>query len=185
MKIGRTLSNKNKFSDNFMLISTTTMLIITIVKSSLALSLGLVGALSIVRFRSAIKEPEELAYLFLNIGIGLGMGADQRVITSIGFFIIIILLIAKSKFSHSNPTNLNLIIRGNGEKLPTIGGIIEILEPYCKNIEMIRFDISGKNFDSNFIIDPKDISSMDELNGKLSNKFSNISITYMDYNNLI
>ena len=42
----------------------TTTIVITIVKSSLALSLGLVGALSIVRFRAAIKEPEELVYLF-------------------------------------------------------------------------------------------------------------------------
>ena len=59
-----------------------TVVVISIVKSSLALSLGLVGALSIVRFRSAIKEPEELAYLFLSIGIGLGLGAGQRVVTA-------------------------------------------------------------------------------------------------------
>jgi hypothetical protein len=63
-----------------MMITMTTMLIITIVKASLALSLGLVGALSIVRFRAAIKEPEELAYLFLAIAIGLDFGAGQRVI---------------------------------------------------------------------------------------------------------
>ena len=53
------------------------MIIITIVKSSLALSLGLVGALSIVRFRTAIKDPEELSFLFISIAIGLGMGANQ------------------------------------------------------------------------------------------------------------
>ena len=74
-RYGSTLSNRRVFSKNFILIALTTMLVITIVKSSLALSLGLVGALSIVRFRSAIKEPEELAYLFLTICIGLGMGA--------------------------------------------------------------------------------------------------------------
>ena len=71
VRYGRSLSNRNSFGENFMLITMTTMLIISIVKSSLALSLGLVGALSIVRFRAAIKEPEELAYLFLAIGIGL------------------------------------------------------------------------------------------------------------------
>ena len=53
------------------------ILIISIVKSSLALSLGLVGALSIVRFRAAIKEPEELVYLFFVISIGLSNGANQ------------------------------------------------------------------------------------------------------------
>ena len=62
----------------------TTTIVITIVKSSLALSLGLVGALSIVRFRAAIKEPEELVYLFLIISTGLGCGAGQIKITFIG-----------------------------------------------------------------------------------------------------
>ena len=51
-----------------------TFFIILIVKSSLALSLGLIGALSIVRFRTPIKEPEELVYLFFSIAIGIGFG---------------------------------------------------------------------------------------------------------------
>ena len=76
-RFGTSLSNRRNFARNFVLLTTTTMLIITIVKSSLALSLGLVGALSIVRFRAAIKEPEELMYLFLSIGIGLGLGAGD------------------------------------------------------------------------------------------------------------
>ncbi|MFT6200422.1 MAG: chromate transport protein ChrA, partial [Vicingaceae bacterium] len=63
-KVAKSLSNRKDFSANFMILAFTTMLIITIVKSSLALSLGLVGALSIVRFRAAIKEPEELAFIF-------------------------------------------------------------------------------------------------------------------------
>ena len=60
-KYGHSLSNRKQFGKNFLLITMTTMVVISIVKSSLALSLGLVGALSIVRFRAAIKEPEELA----------------------------------------------------------------------------------------------------------------------------
>ena len=59
----------NIFFKNFTSLTLITTLIITVVKSSLALSLGLVGALSIVRFRAAIKEPEELVYLFICIAI--------------------------------------------------------------------------------------------------------------------
>ena len=65
VKFGNSFSDRKVLAKNFVIISLTTMVIITIVKSSLALSLGLVGALSIVRFRTAIKEPEELSYLFL------------------------------------------------------------------------------------------------------------------------
>lgn len=72
-RFGNSLSNRKMFSANFVVLAVTTMLIISIVKSSLALSLGLVGALSIVRFRAAIKEPEELSFLFLTIAIGLGL----------------------------------------------------------------------------------------------------------------
>ena len=93
LKFSTTLSNKDEFSKNFVILGITTCIIITIVKSSLALSLGLVGALSIVRFRAAIKEPEELVYLFLVIAIGLGNGAGQTYITFIGSIIAFLVII--------------------------------------------------------------------------------------------
>ena len=55
----RSISDKNQISSNFVLLTLIITIIITVVKSSLALSLGLVGALSIVRFRTPIKDPEE------------------------------------------------------------------------------------------------------------------------------
>ena len=78
MQYGQALSNRTRFSQNLPALSLTTVLIISVVKSSLALSLGLVGALSIVRFRTAIKEPEELVYLFMAIAIGSHMGPPPR-----------------------------------------------------------------------------------------------------------
>lgn len=77
----RTFATSASDSDSvtrvFPLLTLATIGVIAVVKSSMALSLGLVGALSIVRFRSAIKEPEELVYLFLCIGIGLMLGNGQ------------------------------------------------------------------------------------------------------------
>ncbi len=78
---GTSLSNRRAFAANFMLLTITTTFIILVVRSSVALSLGLVGALSIVRFRAAVKEPEELAYLFFAISLGIGLGDNQRLIT--------------------------------------------------------------------------------------------------------
>ena len=68
-------------------------LIITVIKSSIALSLGLVGALSIIRFRTPIKEPEELAYIFIAVAIGLGLGANQVMATLIGFVVVAIAML--------------------------------------------------------------------------------------------
>ena len=93
------MSNRKTMAFNLLLLVLITSLVISIVKSSLALSLGLVGALSIVRFRTAIKEPEELIYLFIAIAIGLGIGANQYYITVIAFIVIILIIIAVEKFS--------------------------------------------------------------------------------------
>ena len=95
-KYGNSLSNRKKLTQAFVLISVTVMLVISIVKSSLALSLGLVGALSIVRFRTAIKEPEELVYFFIAIALGLGMGANQRIVTLVGALVIILYIVIQN-----------------------------------------------------------------------------------------
>ena len=91
-KYSTTLTNRDDFSNLFPFITLTIVLVIYIVKSSLALSLGLVGALSIVRFRTPIKEPEELAYLFICIAAGLGYGANQTIPTVVSIIIILIIL---------------------------------------------------------------------------------------------
>ena len=74
LKLGSVFSNKTQLARLFPFITLTTVLVISVVKSSLALSLGLVGALSIVRFRTPIKEPEELVYLFLRNTQGMPFG---------------------------------------------------------------------------------------------------------------
>ena len=96
LRYGSTLSNKFEFSKNFVILGITTTIVITIVKSSLALSLGLVGALSIVRFRAAIKEPEELVFLFLIIATGLGCGAGQLKITVVGIIFALLIILVYS-----------------------------------------------------------------------------------------
>ncbi|MDC0444504.1 DUF4956 domain-containing protein [Alphaproteobacteria bacterium] len=77
IKFSTQISEKRHFSLNFIYLSLIVLLIISVIKSSLALSLGLVGALSIVRFRTAIKNPEELIFLFMSIAVGVGLGAGK------------------------------------------------------------------------------------------------------------
>ena len=108
IKLSRTLNDRVYFSDTFIPLAIITTLVITVIKFSLALSLGLVGALSIVRFRAAIKEPEELVYLFFIIGIGLANGANQFLVSIIcTFFIIIILFLKKYYDDKKNSQNLS------------------------------------------------------------------------------
>ena len=100
-KSTRLVVDTTQYMPLFLLLIPTMILIITVIKSSIALSLGLVGALSIIRFRTPIKEPEELAYIFIAIAIGLGLGANQVLATVIGFSVVAIVMLP-AMFKRSN-----------------------------------------------------------------------------------
>lgn len=163
IRCGRSLSNRVSFGENFMLLTMTTMLIISIVKSSLALSLGLVGALSIVRFRAAIKEPEELAYLFLAIGIGLGLGADQSMTTIVAFLVIASFLYVRSKYINLNviDDNLYLTINSNSSNI-NANTVIGILEENCEEVILKRFSESGDDLEASFKVRYKAFSNLEK-----------------------
>ena len=185
VKYGNSLSNRKAFAKNFIVLATTTMFIITVVKSSLALSLGLVGALSIVRFRAAIKEPEELTYLFLNIAIGLGCGANQVVITIISFISIISLIIIskllnfrkKDKIKASLSSYL-LIVCEN--KSVDLNQIINILSANCNTLKLKRTDESNGRFEASFYIDFNEWVHFEKMREELSKIDENMKITFMD-----
>lgn len=81
-----------------------TTVVILAVTSNVVLSLGMVGALSIVRFRAAIKDPLDIAYLFWAIAVGIVLAAGMIPLAVIGSaFIGIILLVFVNRKSHLNP----------------------------------------------------------------------------------
>lgn len=85
-------------------LSLVTTLVIMAVTSNVVLSLGMVGALSIVRFRTAIKEPVEIVFLFWSLAVGIVVGAGLIPLAVIGSAIIgIILLLFANRKVHSNP----------------------------------------------------------------------------------
>lgn len=81
-----------------------TTIVILAVTSNVVLSLGMVGALSIVRFRTAIKEPLDIAFLFWSIAAGIVLAAGMIPLAIFGSVVIgIILLVFVNKKSHDNP----------------------------------------------------------------------------------
>ena len=68
------VSYSKKFNTSLIMLSLITTMVMNILGSSLALSLGMVGALSIIRFRTAVKDPRDTTYIFWAISIGLGAG---------------------------------------------------------------------------------------------------------------
>ena len=180
VKYSNSLSNKKIFSNNFYLITLTTTLIITVVKSSLALSLGLVGALSIVRFRAAIKEPEEIAYLFLCIAIGLGLGANYALITVIGFAIILALTIILNRYSRKSTDQEEMFCTISINKKISLEELLNILKKYSNYLFLRDFDITDKFSQVGVIINFKNSKEINSLSKELNRKYSGVNIKYLN-----
>jgi hypothetical protein len=185
---GSTLSNREEFSQVFPFILLTTLLIITIVKSSLALSLGLVGALSIVRFRTPIKEPEELAYLFIAIAIGLGLGANQVLATITGSLSIMILMALigryKKKLVGKNIyLSLDIVRSSDGED-NYLDQLNQIIGAHTILNDLRRYDFRSDLIEATYFIDISSIDSLSALAQELTEKIPGISVTFLDQNQL-
>ncbi len=186
IKFSTTLSNRREFSKNFVILGVTTCIVIMIVKSSLALSLGLVGALSIVRFRAAIKEPEELVYLFLIIAIGLGCGANQLTITiaGISFSLFIITIysgyIKSSKTTFEEKISTGIILDQNISD-NQIQNIINDIKKISKEVKFISMSRSENATTINLDVRPKNFSNLTKFSGNIKRKFKN-SRVILSYN---
>jgi len=187
-KYGTNLSNRSRLSKLFPILTLTIILIISVVKSSIALSLGLVGALSIVRFRTPIKEPEELIYLFLCISIGIGLGANQTIATVVIILLILIFIpFLKNKYS-IDKKNVFLTIENKFTTDVEQGKfLLEIKKIFSDKFEMIDFkkiDFRENEVEILILIELKEIEDFENIITKLKSKYSGINITYLDQTNI-
>lgn len=113
------VSYSKKFNTSLLMMSLITTMVMNILGSSLALSLGMVGALSIVRFRTAVKDPRDTTYIFWAISIGLGAGSSNYYIIAIGSIIVAIISVI-ADLSFKGKDVYLVIIRGELESLEDI-----------------------------------------------------------------
>jgi len=180
---GATLSNRSEFAHVGPFILLITILIISVVKSSLALSLGLVGALSIVRFRTPIKEPEELAYLFMAIAIGLGLGANQTIPTIVVSPIILGVMAGfKLARRKSNTKNLFLSVnwktRLSRERLDEFNALIA---KHTRVSDLRRFDSHDNETEATYYIDLEDSDHLFSLESDLRQIFPGVAVTFIEH----
>lgn len=166
-------------------IGLTTLLVITVVKSSLALSLGLVGALSIVRFRTPIKEPEELAYIFMAISVGLCLGADQREAAIAGIIIILIAFSIYSQlYSKEKKESSNIIltfqtpIKKNSNNL--LSEITRYLSSRAQKVNIRRIDDQSDQFSLSCVANFEGIEDIESFLIECRSKFPDSTTTLID-----
>ena len=187
VKFGRTMSNRAAFAHMLPFIALTTILVISVVKSSLALSLGLVGALSIVRFRTPIKEPEELAYIFMAIAIGLGLGADQRVpVITASVLILAVMALRSAMSSRKRKPNLYLNVEcsANGDGGERFRRLTSLVASKVDTTDGRRVDLRDGLMQATYYVDCADEGQLMELIQGLKQDMPDAAISFVDQNNL-
>jgi hypothetical protein len=182
---GRSLSNRGRLASILPVLAMIIVLIISVVKSSLALSLGLVGALSIVRYRTAIKEPEELMYIFMAIAIGVGLGADQRWPTVLASSIILIYLLIRA-FLRPRPARSNLFLNiSAADTENAFGKVNDLLRQYTEAADLRRLDQHDSSFEATYLIKTKDDLTLTGLLDSLRATFPDGDFSFVEQDNLL
>lgn len=178
---GSSLTNRRKFAANFMLLTITTTFIILVVRSSIALSQGLVGALSIVRFRTAVKEPEELAYLFFAIGLGIGLGDNQRLVTMVAMAVGVILIGLRYLFRKTEAdVNLHLSVASQDPAAVSLEQITATLRQHTAKLKLLRFDETPEALEAAYMIEFRRMEDLSAAKTALRGLSDALEITFMD-----
>jgi len=149
------------FNTSLVLLTVLTTFVILAVTSNVVLSLGMVGALSIVRFRTAIKEPLDLVFLFWSISVGIILGAGLYPLAFLGsLFITALLVILTSKVDGSAPYILMLHLENENAELEAVdilksrfGKLIVKSKSITNGQPELIYEVKIKNNETNFLND--------------------------------
>lgn len=161
-----------RFNVSLVMITMITTIVMVVIGSNISVSLGMVGALSIIRFRTAVKDPRDTAFIFWGVVSGLACGTQNYTIVLAGSIVICLVLFGFKKVIAADDKYL-LIIRGVDFDIKGIEKAIEknvkyldLKGKYVKdsNIELI-YDVKLKNKnDDSFINMLKDNIGIDTVN---------------------
>ncbi|MEO8498927.1 MAG: DUF4956 domain-containing protein [Planctomycetota bacterium] len=175
-------SDTESISRVFPLLALVTTAVIAVVKSSLALSLGLVGALSIVRFRAAIKDPEELVYLFLCIALGLALGAEQpllaiALVSAATLFVIYMHFTSRKQRQHE----LLLTITGDAPRHFADGesNVLSTVEAVAGRYTLQRFDVENDRGQVRIVLGESDARKTAALISSLRERLPDCEMSYV------
>lgn len=164
--VSKTSLYDKSFHISMTLISVITAGIIVAMQSSIVISLGMVGALSIVRFRTAIKNPMDLLFLFWSIGTGIVCGTGMfeiaimvALMTTIGMMIL--------EYMPGNRKTYLLIVNGNSQLQEE--EVLNVIKPYVKKCKVKTRNIKKIGCDFIFEVDTKQEKEVVEVLRKVEN----------------
>lgn len=169
------------FNVSLVLLAIITTIAMLAIGNNLTLSLGMVGSLSIIRFRTAIKEPKDIAFVFWAISIGLCCGASMYIISALGSLVLAAVLLLFAKNPYDSAAYL-LVVRGAANALP-MQEIRKVLDA-CSSRTRLRMSNSTANEDEvtwELYLSGKGDSTVENLRAKLAELSGIDSVNIVSY----
>lgn len=145
----RVITRKTFYSKNFNIslaaLAIITAIVILTVQSNIVLSLGMVGALSIVRFRTAIKDPMDLVFLFWSISVGIACGAGMLEIAAIGSLILTLVIFVLDRLPMAKAAMILIINAKSDRELS--GAIMDLVKQYGRYYKVKSRNITDGRLD--------------------------------------
>ena len=151
------------FNVTLILIAVITTMVMMIIGSNLALSLGMVGALSIIRFRTAVKDTKDSAYIFWSIAVGISCGSGIYAIAILGSIVIALILFFINRGVLDETTYLVIV---HGDDSLDIDAVTKTIEKNCKKTNLKMRNITTSSTDITYEVSfakGKDIDLSKEL----------------------
>lgn len=148
-----------KFAVTLVIIAMVSTILMDLVQSNLALSLGMLGSLSIVRFRTNIKDPRDIGFVVWSMAVGIAAATQSYMVGIVGSLLLAIIMIVTKK-SETAVRHMLLIVRGSNIDLDYIQSIVGHIEGNrikAKNVMSDSFElvyeVNVRDSESNKIIE--------------------------------
>ncbi|MFO7888865.1 MAG: DUF4956 domain-containing protein [bacterium] len=170
------------YLNSLIILSMITSIVIMVIGNNLARAFGLVGAMSIIRFRTAVKDIQDIVFIFFSLAIGLAAGTGLYSVALIGSVLVSVTLLMLSKWNIMYPQHEEILVqfsfrKQDDDKRP----YLSIFNKYCKTADLINIKSIGEEdiYEISYYIQLKNKEDSKDFVQKLK------KINGIDYVNLL
>jgi len=184
----RSTSDSLNYSPTFVranvVLAMITALVIMVIGNNLARAFGLVGAMSIIRFRTAVKDIQDIVYIFFALAAGMAAGVGLKGIALLGTILISLILFSLHRLRYANPSKHQFLVQFRCVLPEGDAPYNSVFQRWCKKVKMVNMQAAGAGdlFEMSFYIELKDRGRRNELMRELNNvsAISNVRFYFDD-----
>ena len=163
------LSYSQSFSQTVVFVSLIVAIVMMVIGGSLARAFALVGALSIIRFRTVLKDTKDMAYIFGALALGMAAGTSNYFLAGAGTIVVSILAFVLHRINFGAIYKSEFILRFRFSRAGDSAGYLDIINATCKRFDLLHMEPSGDNQSVSLTYDLalKDDLSADDLTKRM------------------